>query len=103
MSFSRIKVPIDSIRGAAEKIRNFTDNNGDMFERIVSLVREVESCGEWQGKSVRALIDASEQNKNKFSQAMSELDELATFLTEYAKSMENKDVEIKNDIQKKLG
>lgn len=98
-----LKVPVDNIRGAAEKIRSFTDNNGDMFERIVNLVREVESCEEWQGRSVKALIDASERNKKKFSQAIRELNDLAVFLTEYAKSMEDKDIDIKNDIQKKLG
>lgn len=98
-----IKVPVESIRGTADKIRAFTDNNGDMFDRIVNLVRAAESNEEWQGRSVKALIDASKRNKKKFAQAIAELNDLATFLTEYANSMEKEDLSIKSEIRKKMG
>ena len=99
----KLVVPVETIQNTADKIRSFTDSNGDMFDRIVNLVRAAESSKEWQGRSVKALIDASKRNKNKFTQAINELNDLATFLTEYANSMEEEDISIKSEIQKKMG
>lgn len=103
MTTKKLIVPVETIRNTAETIRRFTDNNGDMFDRIMNLVYAAESSEEWQGGSVKALLDASKRNKKKFAQAIAELNDLATFLTEYANSMEEEDSSIKSEIQKKMG
>lgn len=103
MATKKLIVPVETIQNTAETIRSFTDNNGDMFDRILNLVRAAESSGEWKGGSVKALIDASKRNKKKFAQAIAELNDLATFLTEYANSMEKEDLSIKSEIRKKMG
>ena len=98
-----LKVPVQSIKDAADDIKRFADDNCDMFKTIIKLVKDVESCGDWEGKSVKALIDASQRNEKKFKTALDDMLKLASFLDDYAKALETADKDIKTDIQKVLG
>ena len=62
---STIKTPIASIQDAAKTLKSYTEENEDLFAQILNMVNSVESCGDWQGKSMRALQDVTRRNLNR--------------------------------------
>lgn len=95
-----IKTPVETIRDAATKLRLYTDENEDLFSQILNMVNSVESCGDWQGKSIKSLQRVTKNNQKKFEEGMRELYELGDFLQRYADAMANKDVELQTQIQR---
>lgn len=97
---STIKTPIASIQEAASKLKLYTDENEDLFAQIFNMVNAVESCGDWQGKSMKSLQRVTRNNQKKFEEGMRELYELGDFLQRYADAMANKDAELLAQIQR---
>lgn len=95
-----IKTPVDTIREAASKLKAYTDENEDLFGQILNMVNSVESCGDWQGKSMKSLQRVTKNNQKKFEEGMRELYELGDFLQRYADAMANKDAELQAQIQR---
>lgn len=95
-----IKTPIDTIREVASKLKAYTDENEDLFGQILNMVNSVESCGDWQGKSMKSLQRVTKNNQKKFEEGMRELYELGDFLQRYADAMANKDAELQAQIQR---
>lgn len=95
-----IRVPTETIRDAAAKLRSYTDENEDLFAQILNMVNSVESCGDWQGKSMKSLQRVTKNNQKKFEEGMRELYELGDFLQRYADAMANKDAELQAQIQR---
>ena len=95
-----IKAPNDSIREAATTLKIYTDENEDLFTQILNIVNSVESCGDWQGKSMKSLQRVTRNNQKKFEEGMRELYQLGDFLQRYADAMETKDTELKAQIQR---
>ena len=95
-----IRVPTETIRYVAAKLRSYTDENEDLFAQILNMVNSVESCGDWQGKSMKSLQRVTKNNQKKFEEGMRELYELGDFLQRYADAMANKDVELQTQIQR---
>ena len=95
-----IKAPVDTIRDAASKLKTYTDDNEDLFGQILNLVNSVESCGDWQGESMKSLQEVTRKNQKRFEQGMQELYQLGEFLQRYADTMEQTDVDVKNQIQR---
>lgn len=97
---SLLNVPVDMIRDAASKLKTYTDDNEDLFGQILNLVNSVESCGDWQGKSMKSLQEVTRKNQKKFEQGMQELYQLGDFLQRYANTMEQTDADVKDQIQR---
>lgn len=95
-----IKAPIQQLKEEAGKISTYTDDNGDLFTQILNMVDAVESCGDWQGKSMKSLQRVTRNNQKKFEEGMRELYQLGDFLQRYADAMETKDTELKAQIQR---
>ena len=95
-----IKTPVDTIREVASKLKAYTDENEDLFGQILNMVNGVESCGDWQGKSMKSLQRVTKNNQKKFEEGMRELYELGDFLQRYADAMANKDAELQAQIQR---
>lgn len=95
-----IKTPVDTIREVASKLKAYTDENEDLFCQILNMVNSVESCGDWQGKSMKSLQRVTKNNQKKFEEGMRELYELGDFLQRYADAMANKDAELQAQIQR---
>lgn len=95
-----ISAPVEDIRNAASKLKLYTDENEDLFGQILNLVNGVESCGDWQGKSMKSLQQVTRNNQKKFEDGMRELYELGDFLQRYADAMANKDAELQAQIQR---
>lgn len=95
-----IKTPVETIRDAATKLKLYTDENEDLFAQILNMVNSVESCGDWQGKSMKSLQQVTRNNQKKFEEGMRELYELGDFLQRYADAMANKDAELQAQIQR---
>lgn len=95
-----IKTPVEAIRDAATKLKLYTDENEDLFAQILNMVNSVESCGDWQGKSMKSLQQVTRNNQKKFEEGMRELYELGDFLQRYADAMANKDAELQTQIQR---
>lgn len=95
-----IKTSVDTIREAASKLKAYTDENEDLFGQILNMVNSVESCGDWQGKSMKSLQRVTKNNQKKFEEGMRELYELGDFLQRYADAMANKDAELQAQIQR---
>ena len=95
-----IKSPIDSIRDAATKLKMYTDDNEDLFSQILNLVNSVESCGDWQGKSMKTLQRVTKSNQKKFEEGMRELYQLGDFLQRYADAMASEDSDLQSQIQR---
>lgn len=95
-----IKTPVDTIREVASKLKAYTDENEDLFGQILNMVNSVESCGDWQGKSMKSLQRVTKNNQKKFEEGMRELYELGDFLQRYADAMANKDAELQAQIQR---
>ena len=49
-----IKTPVDTIREVASKLKAYTDETEDLFGQILNMVNSVESCLDWQGKSMNS-------------------------------------------------
>jgi len=94
-----INSPINAIQEAASKLKLYTDENEDLFAQILNMVNSVESCGDWQGKSMKALQSVTRSNQKKFQEGMCELYQLGDFLQRYADAMEKKDTELQARIQ----
>ena len=94
-----IKTPIETIREAASQLKMYTDENEDLFSQILNLVNAVESCGDWQGKSMKSLQSVTRNNRKKFEEGMRELYQLGDFLQRYADAMESKDTKLADRIQ----
>ena len=101
MAHQVIKAPIDNLRDSAEKLKTYTDQNEDLFSQILNMVNSVESCGDWQGKSMKTLQNVTQRNQKKFEAGMQELCELADFLKKYAEAMSAKDEELMKRINNK--
>ena len=101
MAHQVIKAPIDNLRDSAEKLKTYTDQNEDLFSQILNMVNSVESCGDWQGKSMKTLQNVTQRNQKKFEAGMQELCELAGFLQKYAEAMSAKDEELMKRINDK--
>lgn len=101
MAHQVIKAPIDNLRDSAEKLKTYTDQNEDLFSQILNMVNSVESCGDWQGKSMKTLQNVTQRNQKKFEAGMQELCELAGFLEKYAEAMSAKDEELMKRINDK--
>lgn len=101
MAHQVIKAPIDNLRDSAEKLKTYTDQNEDLFSQILNMVNSVESCGDWQGKSMKTLQNVTQRNQKKFEAGMQELCELAGFLEKYAEAMSAKDEELMKRINNK--
>ena len=101
MAHQVIKAPIDNLRDSAEKLKTYTDQNEDLFSQILNMVNSVESCGDWQGKSMKTLQNVTQRNQKKFEAGMQELCELADFLEKYAEAMSAKDEELMKRINNK--
>lgn len=95
-----IKTPVDTIREVASKLKAYTDETEDLFGQILNMVNSVESCGDWQGKSMKSLQRVTKNNRKKFEEGMRELYELGDFLQRYADAMANKDAELQAQIQR---
>lgn len=95
-----IKAPAEAIKDAAVKLKLYTDGNEDLFAQILNMVNAVESCGDWQGKSMKSLQRVTRNNQKKFEEGMRELYQLGDFLQRYADAMETKDKELKAQIQR---
>ena len=95
-----IKTPVDTIREVASKLKAYTDETEDLFGQILNMVNSVESCGDWQGKSMKSLQRVTKSNQKKFEEGMRELYELGDFLQRYADAMANKDAELQAQIQR---
>lgn len=95
-----LKTPIQQLKEEASKISTYTDDNGDLFAQILNMVNAVESCGDWQGKSMKSLQRVTRNNQKKFEEGMRELYQLGDFLKRYADAMETKDTELKAQIQR---
>lgn len=95
-----IKTPVDTIREVASKLKAYTDETEDLFGQILNMVNSVESCGDWQGKSMKSLQRVTKNNQKKFEEGMRELYELGDFLQRYADAMANKDAELQAQIQR---
>ena len=94
-----IITPLSTIRDAATKIKQYTEQNEDLFSQILNMVNSVEACGDWQGKSMKSLQTVTQKNQKKFETGMRELYELAEFLQKYADAMDTRDKDLKAQIQ----
>ena len=97
---STINTPVTSLQEAAATIKRYTDENEDLFIQILNMVNAVESCGDWQGKSMSSLQRVTRNNQKRFEEGMRELFQLGDFLQRYAEAMESKDTELKAQIQR---
>lgn len=95
-----INAPINSIQEAAADLKLYTNENEDLFAQILNMVNGVESCGDWQGKSMKSLQRVTRSNQKKFEAGMRELQELADFLQRYADTMEDTDADLRAQIQR---
>lgn len=95
---STLKVPITTLQDAADKLLDYTDTNSDIFDRIYNSLQTLEANKDWQGASLEAAVAATQKNKEKFSEAIEEMGELADFLSDYVSKMTAKDEEIKRQI-----
>lgn len=94
-----INSPVETIRVAANKIKFYTNDNEDLFSQILNLVNAVESCGDWQGKSMKTLQSVTRSNQKKFEEGMRELYQLGDFLQRYADAMASEDSNLQSQIQ----
>lgn len=100
LHLAQIRVPIEVIRENARILKVYTDENEDLFAQILNMVNGVESCGDWQGKSMKSLQRVTRSNQKKFEAGMRELQELADFLQRYADTMEDTDADLRAQIQR---
>lgn len=90
-----VKVPVTTLQDYAAKLQGFADDNSDIFDRVCNSLLSLEGSGEWKGDSVTAAINATKENKEKFSEAVSDLNDLAKYLKKFADEMSAKDEELK--------
>lgn len=95
-----IRAPVEDIRNAASTLKLYTDENEDLFGQILNLVNSVESCGDWQGNSMKALQRVTRNNQKKFEEGMRELYQLGDFLQRYADALSSKDSDLQAQIQR---
>lgn len=93
-----IKVPASVLTDTAIKLQAYADDSDDIFDRILNTLSSLEGSGEWKGDSMSALKSATASNKGKFDEMVSDLNNLAGFLKNFAQEMEAKDQEIKSQI-----
>lgn len=92
-----IKVPVSTLQDYASRMQGFADENADVFNRLYNSLQCLEG-GEWQGESLKAAMAATRQNRERFSETISELNQLANFMKKFADEMAAKDEEIKKNI-----
>jgi len=95
---SEIRLYPEELYNAAEKIIDFSEQIEDVFDQISNSLSFAESSGGWKGADINALKNATEKNDSKYSQILTELENLSGFLEHYAKEMNDKDQELKEKI-----
>lgn len=93
-----IRVPAEELHAAADKMRSFAEDQGGIFDRLSNTLEALRSSGEWDGASWRAAAEKMEENKQKFDETISDLEELALFMQTFAADMTAKDNEIAQQI-----
>ncbi len=93
-----IKVPVPTLQEYADKLQGFADDNLDIFDRVYKSLQCLKGSGEWQGASMEAIIEATENNKEKFQDTIDELQSLAEFLQKFVTEISKKDDEIRDKI-----
>ena len=99
ISSTTIKVPVSVLLEKAQQLQAYADTNEDVFDRINNSLAALDGNGDWHGVSQATAVNATRNNKQKFSKAIKEMREMATFLQQFANDMAEKDVEIKSQIQ----
>lgn len=90
-----VKVPATTLQDYATKLQGFADDNSDIFDRVCNSLLSLEGSGEWKGESVSAAITATKENKERFSEAVTDLNELAKYLKRFADEIAAKDEELR--------
>lgn len=93
-----INVPVEELKEAAARIQGFADDNADIFDQVYNSLQVLENNGEWKGISASAAANATRENKEKFSEAVEELAELAAFLKNFAEEIDTTDETLKMKI-----
>lgn len=97
-----LKVPIGTLQNAAVSILDFYEEDGDLFDQVLNLLTTIKERGEWKGAGVDALIRISQNNKKTYANAMAELKDLATFLSDFIERISTEDSSIKSEIDIKM-
>ncbi len=95
-----INIPIGILIDAANVLDKYTSENIDLFNQVLNLINSVESCGDWQGQSMKALKSITQTNAKKFKDGMGDLNALSEFLNNYVKKMTEEDQSISRQIQR---
>ena len=75
-------------------MRALADDNVSIFDRLYNTLQCIEGSGEWTGASAQAAITATKKNKQKYSEAVNELNDLANFVQKFASEISAKEEEI---------
>lgn len=90
-----IKVPVETLLSKAEQLTEYAEENESILDTIENILSEMESSGEWTGKSMTAALKSVQKHKEKHAEAVNDLYSLANFLRNFAQEMEAKDEELK--------
>ena len=95
-----LRVPVDTLKRYAAQLYHMADHCADTFDRIQNALYMMEENGQWSGLSLETLLATTKQNKAKFEKVIAELNKLAAFLEQFARAMEEKDNDIKREIDR---
>lgn len=93
-----IRIPVDLLQDTAKQLREYANENEDIFDRIYNSLTALNESGEWLGPSVKAATVATQKNKTKFQSTVHTLNYLADQMQKLADEMEAKDLEYVNSI-----
>lgn len=93
-----INVPLGALQENARIMQELTDVNADVFDRVYNSLLCLKGGNQWQGTSLEAIVTATENNRKKFADTIAEMRSLAAFLDKFVVDMQQKDIQIKNQI-----
>lgn len=94
-----LNIPLMELKDSANTIKQYTDDNSDLFDQILNLLNAAENSGEWKGLTVQVMQGVTARNQKSFRQCMQELNSLADFLSGYADAMSDEDARIAQQIR----
>ncbi len=88
---AKINVPVSSLRDLANKLQEYSDENSDVFQRIYNSLECFNDEGDWQGDSLKAALEVTSKNKQKFADVIQEMRTMAEKLQFFVDAMASED------------
>ena len=93
-----LNIPTEDLLEASDKLWDYAMEIEALYDRLSNSVYAIRGSGVWKGASMEALQKATENNSNQYRELTTDILNLAGLLEKYALKMEEKDLEIKQEI-----